>query len=710
MRNAYVLTSIAAILAAAYFGTAVAAQQGNSSITGTIVDLASKKALGKANVVVVGTSYGTVSDEQGQFTIDGLPAGRYTIKVSLLGYEPIVQVVDLAAGQSSTLRFQLKESYFKMDQVVVTATRSEKLLENVPIVTEVVSNADIEDRGAENLAQALQDRPGVTIMEESSGGKTLRMNGIDGKYVLVLVDGVPLAGKFNNRTELNLLDADKVEHIEIVKGPSSALYGSEAMGGVVNIITKGFSDDLAINATTRAGSFDLYSGNVNVSGTSKGIGYQASIDHSQGGIDKSESTIDVTGMRTSSGSGKLRFKNAVLGQIQAGGDYKEDILDSESKNRQGQLLENQSKIKRYNTNLTWGKMYADKLSFKAIGYYSNYFRTYSSAGTIDSTIDNIVGVRSDILYAMKKNVHLAMGFDYSHDRYEADRVEDDKVLRNQVGVFAQAEIKPVDRFTFILGGRYDKITRIDGYFSPRLSGMVELTSDLKLRAAVGRGFRAASFTDMYADFIIPIPFSPIRVIGNKDLKPETSTGFDFGLEYFWNSRILLNATLYQNKFKDMIIDYSVEPRVLSYRNIEHATFTGIEWQSRVYLLNNLTTSLTYNYTHVDQNDENVEVTRISPHTATFWVQYGMFGNRVKLSFRDQFFSDREVKVFDPTSGRYLESFKTKKAFNLIDASLLLKINQLISLRLGGTNLTDHTDINYGPWIGRRLFSTLAISY
>ena len=710
MKNAHIFSSLAAIILAAYIGVAIAADQSHASLSGTIVDIANKKVLGKANVIVVGTNYGTVSDEQGRFTIEQLPAGRYTIKVRLLGYEPMVQVVDLTAGQNSSLQFQLRESYFKVDQVVVTATRSEKLLENVPIVTEVVSNAEIQDRGAENLAQALQDRPGITIMEESSGGKTLRMNGIDGKYVLVLVDGVPLAGKFNNRTELNILDADQVEHIEIVKGPSSALYGSEAMGGVVNVITKGFSDDLAINATTRAGTFDLYSGNLNVSGTSKGIGYQASIDHSQGGIDKSESSIDVTDMRTSGGSGKLRFNNSVLGQLQAGGDYKEDILDSESRNRQGLLLENQSKIKRYNTHLTWGKMYADKLSLKAVGYYSDYFRTYTSAGSIDSTINNIIGVKSDILYAPHKNLQLAVGFDYSRDQYEADRVENDKVLRNQSGVFAQAELKPFDRFTFVLGGRYDKITNINGFVSPRLSGMLELTSDLKLRAAVGRGFRAASFTDMYADFIIPIPFSPIRVVGNKDLVPERSTGFDFGLEYFWNSRILMNATVYQNKFKDMILDYSVEPRVLSYRNFEHATFTGVEWQSRFYLLNNLTTTLTYSYTNVDQSKENVEVTRISPHSATLRFQYSLLKNRLKLSFRDQFFSDREVKVFDPTSGRYLESFQTKQAFNLMDASLLVKINHLFSLRLGGTNLSDYTDNYYGPWIGRRLFSTLEVTY
>jgi len=700
----------AGFLLLAFWSAALLAQSQYASIIGNIVDIADNRPLGQANIIVIGTQYGTISDQQGHFAISQLPAGRYQIQARLLGYEPNSQEIVLIAGQSAKLQFQMCESFFQADQVVVTATRSEKLLQNVPIVTELVSKSEIQDRGAENLAQALQDRPGITIMEESSGGKTLRMNGIDGKYVLVLVDGVPIAGKFNNRTELNILDADKVEQVEIVKGPSSALYGSEAMGGVVNVITKGFSDDLAINATTRAGTFDLYSGDLNVSGTSKGIGYQASIDHSQGGIDKSESSIDVTDMRTSGGSGKLRFNSALLGRLQFGGDYKEDILDSESRNRQGLLLENQSKIKRYNTHLTWGKMYADKLSLKAVGYYSNYFRTYTSAGAIDSTTDKVIGIKSDVLYGLRKNVQIAMGFDYSHDQYEADRVENDKVIREQSGVFAQAEVKPLDRLTFILGGRYDKITSIEGFFSPRLNGMLALTSDLKLRAAVGRGFRAASFTDMYADFIIPIPFSPIRVIGNKDLVPEKSTGYDFGLEYFWNSKILLNATVYQNKFDDMIIDYSVEPRVLSYRNIEHATFTGLEWQSRFYLLNNLTTTITYNYTNVDQSDENVEVTRISPHTATFRIQYGLFNNRVKLSFRDQFSSDREVRVFDPTSGRYLQSFETKKAFNLTDASLLLKINHLITLRFGGTNLTDYKDTYYGPWIGRRLFSTLEVNY
>jgi outer membrane receptor for ferrienterochelin and colicins len=682
-------------------------------IKGQVLDAATQNPLPHANVILIGTQRGAATDKNGEFIIHRVPAGDYQIKVTYLSYGSETKQVKIKAGEEFFLKFSLREDFFQTQQVVVTATRSQKLLEEVPVVTELISKEEIEEKGAEDLSAILEDRPGISIESGSAGERFLYMNGVDSKRILLLVDNIPVSGKLNNRNQLNLVDADKIDHIEIIKGPGSALYGNDAMGGVINVITKGFSDGYKIQANGRLGSKDLYSGNLSFSGKNRGLNYAFNADHAREGFDKGSTEIDVKENQTSSVDGKIRFQSNLIGGLELRSEYREDKQLSESA-FMGGLSDNESKIKNTNTSLVWNRNIKNKFQIALTGYYSDNLRSYRTAkrnstrpATIDTTKDKISGFKSDFSFNPLNQLKVDFGFDFSSNDYENERLTETK-NRQQTGYFSQIEMNFIKNFTFNLGGRYDKITDLSGYFSPRVSAMYDFPSGLKIRSSWGNGFRAPSFIELYSDFPMPIPGMPLRVVGNPELKPEKSTGGNLGFEYSWNSFLLVNATFFQNQFTDMIVDYQPQKFTYSYLNVESATFRGVELQTRFYLRHNLTTTLSYNFTDISQKDEDVAFSKISPHTAALRLTYSLFKNRLKFSLRDQFFGDRDILIVSGQTGDF--SKEKKAAYNLVDFTGTFKLSKMLSLRLGGTNLTNFKDDEYGPYIGRRVFAGISTTF
>jgi len=684
--------------------------QDYGNVKGKVVDVHTGKPLPNANVVLVGTQQGAATDLNGDFIINRVPVGEYQLRVTYIGYEAVNKSINVQSNENIWVQFELREDFFQTRQVVVTATRTEKLMEDVPVVTEIVTREEIEEKGAEDVSEILEDRPGITIESGTTGNKFLYMNGVDSRRLLILVDNVPLAGKLNNRIQLNLIDADKIDHVEIVKGPGSALYGNDAMGGVINIITRDYSENFKIRANGRIGSNDLYSGNLSIAGGKKKLNYTFNVDHMRGGYDQGASEIKIKETLSGSVNSKLRYQNDVLGGLEFSGEYKQDSQTSESE-FMGGISDNEAKVKNINSSIVWNRGFSNLFNVLLTGYYADNFRTYQSTplgsphrASLDTTTDRLFGIKSDFTFIAAKKVKIDFGLDFSSNDYENERLPG-VLNRKQTGFFTQVETNFIRNLTFILGGRYDKITDIDGHFSPRLSAMYTINPALKLRGSFGGGFRAPSFIELYSDFTIPIPGMPMRVMGDPGLKPEKSRGGNLGFEYFWNSLLLLNVTYFHNQFEDMIVDYLADPRNLtfSYLNVASATFQGVELQTRLYLMNNLTATLGYNFTDINQkDDQDVAFSRISPHTASLRVVYGLFRNRLKISLRNQFYSKRDILV---VTGRGGGDYVTEKkdAYNEIDLTFSYKFNKLLTLRIGSTNLTDYTDKDYGPYVGRRIF-------
>lgn len=678
---------------------------------------------------------GAASDEHGEFIISNVPVSTYQLKASYMGYDPAIRQIDLSQ-EIPFLELELKDSFFQTEQVVVTATRTKKLMENVPVVTELITEDEIQETGSEDLADILNDRPGIYISENDVGGKNIRMGGVDGKYILVLVDGMPLTGKFNNRQELNLIDADIIERIEIVKGPSSAIYGSEAMGGVINIITKNIGNGFSVDAKGKTGSFDLYSTNARISGKLDSLGLSVNFDHTQGGVDPNLTSLNVRNSQNSILGGTVDYHSNSLGFFEF------DVSRQQGdQNGQDPLFRFETDLGRNDGRISWRRGFGDKINASVRAYASQYDRDYREivkrsgyVRTENGSVENIFGLKSDFSYELFTQTRLDVGFDYSYDEYNSTRnsVSSDEetnlgAKRDLLGVFAQIESGPIHDVTLLFGGRYDKMSDVDSYFSPRLSGMYNITPNLKLRASYGGGFRAPSFNDMYIDF--DHTSFGYRVVGNPDLVPEKSKGASVGLEYFWNYKVLTNITYYNNRFTDMIVDYPVDPirqpGTMSYKNIDHATINSLELQSKLYVMKHVTAQVAYNYTKIKEREASEEVLNMPPHSASVKMNW-KFWRGFELSVRDQLFGPQKVREFEPLIGDYVDRLTTKEAYHLLDATLTYKpgrhlnvwlnsesaknIYNMLTVRLGATNLADYTDLQYGPWIGRRFFMALDINY
>ena len=211
--------------------------QAQYKISGTVSDVAGRPLVGAAVTVKELPSLGAVADTEGRYEI-ALPGKEtYTLCASFVGYESASEKI--AAGQTGPLNFRLAERSTMMDQVVVTATRTPKLLKDVPIVTRVISEADIKQVDATHIGDLLQSElPGIEFSYSMNQQVSLNMSGFGGNSVLFLVDGERLAGETLDNVDYSRLNMDNVGRIEIVKGAASSLYGSNAIGGVVNIISR----------------------------------------------------------------------------------------------------------------------------------------------------------------------------------------------------------------------------------------------------------------------------------------------------------------------------------------------------------------------------------------------------------------------------------------------------------------------------------------
>ena len=193
-----------------------------------------------ANVGVRGTAFGSAADLDGHFRIEQLPAGTYTVVASALGFAAATRIVTATAGETTTLDFNLEEAVVETEGVVVTGSLIETYVKDSPVKVDVVSPRYLEKIPTANVMEVLENVNGLYQQIDCAvcGTNNIRINGMDGPYTAVLIDGMPIMSSLATVYGLNGISPSLIQQVEIIKGPMSTLYGSEAMGGVINIITK----------------------------------------------------------------------------------------------------------------------------------------------------------------------------------------------------------------------------------------------------------------------------------------------------------------------------------------------------------------------------------------------------------------------------------------------------------------------------------------
>lgn len=565
--------------------TAQALGQEKGIITGKVTS-ADGQVLEFVNVGIIGLSIGDVTDANGQFTIKYAPFGELTVVASMIGFESMQKKVNLSASTPSiSIDFVLNESSQTLDEVVVSGTMKEVSKLESPVPVEVYSAKFFRANPTPSVFESMQNVNGVRPQINCNVCNTgdIHINGLEGPYTMVLIDGMPIVSGLSTVYGLTGIPQSLIERVEVVKGPASTLYGSEAVGGLINIITK----KPASAPTVSADIFGTSWGEIN---TDLGIRYQLA-EKTQGllGVNyfnyqtpidnNNDGFTDVTLQDRISIFNKLSFdrKDNKLFSI-AGRYVYEDRwggeMDWTPENRGGEEIYGESIY----TN-RWELFGIYQLPVQEIvnlQVSANGHKQNSVYGNTSYFADQYIGF-AQLTWNKPLNAHDFMfGVSYRYNYYDDNTPATSDALQTNEpsithlpGVFVQDEIKINESNKLLMGLRYDYNSIHGSILSPRINYKWN-SKDQKniIRLSVGNGYRVANvFTEDHA------ALSGAReVVFEEELAPETSWNANLNLVKkvytSGNMYIGLDASAFYTYFSNAIFpDYETDPNKIIYGNL-----------------------------------------------------------------------------------------------------------------------------------------------
>ena len=679
------------------------------SVSGTVKDSKSGKPIALVNIWDSASNTGTTTNESGVFTLNTKSQDNMDLAFTHIAYDNYYQTFD----QSDTAFVLLMtETLLQMNDVVVTSTRSGYLLRDVPIATEVIGTKEINESGAVTVSELLSQRAGVSTSVNVDGGAIFNMLGLDSRYILILKNGQPVTGRFNNRVDLDQVSINNIKKIEITKGPGSAVYGTDAMGGVINIITQEPTEAPELEIAYRASSFG---------GTPKEMSNEPI-----NSILKSRISMPIKNLRLSNDLTYQRFSrgqqfeyinadqidkvnlNTYLTweiskhQIRLGHQYFNQKDEGATRLQSGTILfTNATNIDRNQLILNHSWQIKEKTSVRQTLRKEGYSRSYkvnNASGVLErNDITEEKNTEYELLFKHNyDNIKINGGFELSNPLYKSDRITGGKQEKNVIGVFNQVALGLYDGFDLVAGLRADKYGDTT-VVSPRLALSYKPNETWTLRTSYGNGFRAPSFMESLIDWE-HVQFG-YTVKGNPDLKPEVSTGITMGAEYSNQNNLQVSALVYHNNFSNLIKDYALESGILSYQNIEKAYFTGLEIIAKWVITNSMSSSFTINYVKNEDENEN-QIPNTIPLSLGGRLSYSPGKQKILFALNLKGVGEYFPQEFDPMSGDYLSASKPIKSYLMGDLQLIYNLTSTYQVVLGSTNIGNHTNKAYGPYIGR----------
>jgi outer membrane receptor for ferrienterochelin and colicins len=536
---------------------------------------------------LLNTNFKTQTDSLGFYKLENIPNGTYKINVTSAGFKPITQRISILESENLNLDFELEEDQNELNEVVVSGTlKPVKRLESaVPV--EVYSPTFFKKNPTPSIYDALQNINGVRPQLNCGVCNTgdIHINGLEGPYTLVMIDGMPIVSSLSTVYGLSGIPNSLVERIEIVKGPASSLYGSEAVGGLINIITKNPTNAPTFSADYFTTSY--FESNLDLA-TKFNVGKKAIsliginyFNYDQV-IDKDKDNFtDVTLSERISVFNKWSFKrnHNRLFTIAARGMYEDrwgGDIRWEKKYRGGDEIYGESiYTKRAELIGSYQLPFEEKLMLSFSGnvhYQDSRYGTTSyianqKIGFLQLTWDKKIG-RNDLLAG------IASRYTYYDDNTPATKEAENTWLP---GIFVQDEITFSPRSQVLLGMRYDYNSIHGSIFTPRFAYRFKANENTIFRLNAGTGFRVVNlFTEDHAALT-----GSRDVIIKNDLKPEQSVNVN--LNYiqkinFGNGTFMgIETTAFYTRFSNKIIsDYETNPNEIIYDNIDgYAISQGI---------------------------------------------------------------------------------------------------------------------------------------
>lgn len=498
---------------------------------------------------------------------------------------------------------------FSLDTMVVTATRTAMTVKETPSTVEIVDSKKLEQTQAKTLHDALKGALGVNVFNDFQGRSNVSIRGSESRHVLIMVDGKRLGGEaaYNsaNAWDVDRIRMEDVERVEIIRGPAGAMYGSDAMGGVINVITK-TPDKTTADINYEYGWYEDgkgagYKGNLYLQGAEGNYSYKINA-----GLNKNRPYLDPKG---SGDSMNFYGKQPPL-SLNVG--YKFDNGNELSVDF-SKIKEDNQKSSTSRTVMMPGKVWQDKVQTiyndnKRTDYAITYkgsddkqdwmFRAYKSVfdkhymnqnntrmtmmgkpgawklqdpkiDTVKRTLSVIEG--KDTFNLSDKN-KLTAGFEYRKDQSEGTRLKKpntsladgnahdayDKAAINYLAAYVQDEFRPDDKWLIIPSVRFDHSDQFSNKLTSNLAATYNAADDVRIKAVVGQGYKTPTVNDLYIfwEMYAANPGGKGQFyVGNPDLKPEKSLSYELSVEKDWGDRSTVHLGVFRNEVKDLISTY-----------------------------------------------------------------------------------------------------------------------------------------------------------
>lgn len=697
------LRAVGSFVVLALFAPGAAhAQDRAIEFRGRVIDAASGGPVVGAEVRLEGGPViSALTDGNGEWRIDATRplSAEPRLTVQHVAYAAVTRSLAATDEEMGEITIRLTPRPVSLDALVVTASRRLQKLGDAVVATELITRAELAETGASDLASVLTERAGITLEGGHPAGAGIMLQGLGTERVLVLLDGRPVVGRIGGHLDISRLPASIVERVEIVKGPQSTLYGSEAMGGVVNIITRDASPDAwSAGARATAGS----QGRLDLGGTghvSSG-GFDALAELGRRSVELTPGQSDASGAlaRRYDALVKLGWhRNRALSA-----NANALIVDERQRWSTGQLYHfADNRQLALELGGAWARGAHRIEPTFSLSRFDHHARRATSSAPVAGSGDRETQELADaeLLYGLDLGgPSLDAGVTLRRERIDSDRVQGIERDGVQTDAFVQVTL-PAGAFTIVPGTRFTTSERWGSHWAPRVALMFRPEPRLALRASAGLGYRAPSFKELYLEFLNVGPGFGYVVVGNADVEPETSRNFSAGVEWA-GERVYARTQLFHNRFDSFIesvaIGDSAGLQRYTYDNIAHGTTRGGELEAGA-TWRGLRLEAAYAYLEA-RDDAGSPLLGRPTHSGRAALSFATtLGGRATLSM---------IHTGATPIRRQGDTVIERDAFTRLDLRFTRKLPGSADLAFGADNLFEAAPSDWPGFTGRQLWAAL----
>ena len=652
-----------------------------------------------------------------------------------------------------------------LNEIVVTATRSERKLGNVAVPVSIISEKNIKQAGSVRLTDILNEQAGLYLT--SGFGSGIQMQGLNPDYTLILLNGEPFIGRTAGVLDLNRITVGNVQKIEIVKGPSSSLYGSEAMAGVINIITKQPINN-NYSAGIRYGTYNTIDANITAATKINKLLIQAFINnYSTDGFSirpySVERTVAPINRLTNQIQLNYPFSSKTKLSVLTRYNY-ESIINKIAVTNTGSVTYSDGYEKHYDFNIN--PVLTHNFSKKVNSSLRLYHSRFKSTQDLNTSTTNLYNdyflqdfyrAENQTNYVINDKTSFNIGAGYIAEDVRSSRYndKDSKKSSSVYYGFIQNEYKPTNNLSIITGIRYDKNQIYASSFSPKIAIHYNSNNKIIINASIGRGFKAPDFRQLYLNFTNTAAgsYSVFGVLEAQNqlerldkmgqiqsyeadfykltaLKPEFSTGINLGIKIIPSLKSFIDINIFRNDIENLIDSrliayYTNGAQIFSYLNVKDAYTKGFEVNVGHKLLKHFTLTSGYQFllTADKQQIENIKNGLVYTKDANGISrkldisEYFGLPNRSKhmanlklLYEKNKFFANTRIMyrskwaVNDKDgNGLYNTNDEFAKGYVQLNCAVGNQFKNGITILTGCDNILNYTDTNNLPNMAGRTF-------